>query len=95
MDAAFEKAYKMAQAEEKAAAEAEKLAKAQEKLNREQNRKSDQQAAQAMQAYNRAMAASEGTITQRINKLAKLRSAQEQLNATGKELYGSITENNC
>lgn len=84
MDAAFEKAYKMAQAEEKAAAEAEKLAKAQEKLNREQNRKSDQQAAQAMQAYNRAMAASEGTITQRINKLAKLRSAQEQLNATGK-----------
>lgn len=84
MDAAFEKAYKMAQAEEKAAAEAEKLAKAQEKLNREQNRKSDQQAAQAMQAYNRAMAASEGTIAQRINKLAKLRSAQEQLNATGK-----------
>lgn len=84
MDAAFEKAYKMAQAEEKAAAEAEKLAKAQEKLNREQNRKSDQQAAQAMQAYNRAMAASEGTIAQRINKLAKLRSAQEQLNATGR-----------
>lgn len=84
MDAAFEKAYKMAQAEEKAAAESEKLAKAQEKLNREQNRKSDQQAAQAMQAYNRAMAASEGTIAQRINKLAKLRSAQEQLNATGK-----------
>ena len=30
------------------------------------------------------MAASEGTIAQRINKLAKLRSAQEQLNATGR-----------
>lgn len=44
----------------------------------------DRQATQAEQAYNRAMMATEGTITQRINKIAKLRQAQEQLTATGR-----------
>lgn len=38
----------------------------------------------AMNAYNRAMAASEALVTQRINKIAKLRNAEEQLrNASG------------
>lgn len=38
----------------------------------------------AMNAYNRAMAASEALVTQRINKIAKLRQAEEMLrNASG------------
>lgn len=38
----------------------------------------------ALNAYNRAMAASESLVTQRINKIAKLRNAEEQLrNASG------------
>ena len=38
----------------------------------------------ALNAYNRAMAASEALVTQRINKIAKLRNAEEQLrNASG------------
>lgn len=35
----------------------------------------------ALNAYNRAMAASEALVTQRINKIAKLRNAEEQLRA--------------
>lgn len=38
----------------------------------------------ALNAYNRAMAASEALVTQRINKIAKLRNAEEQLRATGR-----------
>ena len=39
---------------------------------------------QALNAYNRAMAASEALVTQRINKIAKLRQAEEMLrNASG------------
>lgn len=39
---------------------------------------------QALNAYNRAMAASEALVTQRINKIAKLRQAKEMLrNASG------------
>lgn len=45
---------------------------------------SEKEAATAMAAYNRAMASSEGTIAQRINKMAKLRNAEEQLLKTGK-----------
>lgn len=45
---------------------------------------SEKEAATAMAAYNRAMASSEGTIAQRINKIAKLRNAEEQLLKTGK-----------
>lgn len=39
---------------------------------------------QALNAYNRAMASSEALVTQRINKIAKLRQAEEMLRATGR-----------
>lgn len=47
--------------------------------------KAEKEAATAMSAYNRAMASSEGTMSQRINKIAKLRNAEEQLLKTGRD----------
>lgn len=79
-------------AEEAAARASQKAA---EKAAAAAKKKSDSEAKKAItaetrkatlaeQAYNRAMMSTEGTTTQRINKLAKLRQAQEQLNATGR-----------
>lgn len=79
---------KRAKAEDEAAKAAEKAAEAARKRTEAEAKKksnvADRQATQAEQAYNRAMMATEGTITQRINKIAKLRQAQEQLTATGR-----------
>lgn len=54
----------------------------QQQVNREQ--KSTRTNTKAIDAYNRAMASSEAIVTQRINKIAKLRQAEEMLtNASG------------
>lgn len=52
----------------------------------------EKEAATAMSAYNRAMASSEGTIAQRINKVAKLRNAEEQLLKTGRDYTTELTK---
>ena len=49
----------------------------QQQVNREQN--STRTNTKAIDAYNRAMASSEAIVTQRINKIAKLRQAEEML----------------
>lgn len=51
----------------------------------------DKQNTAAITAYNRAMAASEGTITQRINKIAKLRQAEEQLSKAQRDSTQEIS----
>lgn len=67
---------KALQASEKEIKAAEKQAKAQERLNKAQEQRTNNN---AINAYNRAMASSEALITQRINKIAKLRQAEEML----------------
>ena len=60
----------------------EKYRQKQQQVNREQN--STRTNTKAIDAYNRAMASSEAIVTQRINKIAKLRQAEEMLtNASG------------
>lgn len=57
--------------------ENERLSKAREQVTKQQN--SQKVETTAVNAYNRAMASSEALITQRINKIAKLRQAEEML----------------
>lgn len=86
MDDAFNAAYRTAEAEEK-------LVKKQDELNKKRASASETRAAtQAESAYNRAMMATEGTMTQRINKIAKLKQAQDQLSATGKNYSTQLTK---
>lgn len=61
------------------------------KRNRTGTTKAEKEAATAMSAYNRAMASSEGTMSQRINKIAKLRNAEEQLLKTGRDYTTELT----
>lgn len=61
------------------------------KRKRTSTTKAEKEAATAMSAYNRAMASSEGTMSQRINKIAKLRNAEEQLLKTGKDYTTELT----
>lgn len=76
--AAAEAAEKTASAQERAA---ERQAAAQKRATES---KANKENTQALNAYNRAMAASEALVTQRINKIAKLRQAEEMLrNASG------------
>lgn len=78
-------AQRQQQAQERAAAAAERAAQrqqaAQEKAAQQQDTRTNNK---ALDAYNRAMAASEALVTQRINKIAKLRQAEEMLTATGR-----------
>lgn len=67
-----------------------------QKLISTQNRASSGQAStraenKAIDAYNRAMASSEAIVTQRINKIAKLRQAEEMLVKTGKDYSANIS----
>ena len=57
--------------------ENESLARVRDKANKQ--RTDERTNTQALNAYNRAMAASEALVTQRINKIAKLRQAEEML----------------
>ena len=62
--------------------ENESLARVRDKANKQ--RTDERTNTQALNAYNRAMASSEALVTQRINKIAKLRQAEEMLrNASG------------
>lgn len=61
------------------------------KTSKINDNKLDKQSEKALNAYNRAMAASEATLNQRINKLAKLRNAQEQLNKTNNNYSKELT----
>ena len=62
--------------------ENESLARVRDKANKQ--RTDERTNTQALNTYNRAMAASEALVTQRINKIAKLRQAEEMLrNASG------------
>lgn len=62
--------------------ENESLARVRDKASKQ--RTDERTNTQALNAYNRAMAASEALVTQRINKIAKLRQAEEMLrNASG------------
>lgn len=67
-----------------------------QKLISTQNRASSGQTStraenKAIDAYNRAMASSEAIVTQRINKIAKLRQAEEMLVKTGKDYSANIS----
>lgn len=88
---------------EQAAKDAEKEAAARKKAeeatrrqmeaeNRRRANNIDKQNTAALTAYNRAMAASEGTITQRINKIAKLKQAEEQLSRAQRNSSQEITK---
>lgn len=60
----------------------EKYRQKQQQVNKEQS--TSRTNTKAIDAYNRAMASSEALVTQRINKIAKLRQAEEMLtNASG------------
>lgn len=90
--AAQEKAaQRQQQAQERAAAAAERAAQRQQAA---QQRAAQQQGTRtnnkALDAYNRAMAASEALVTQRINKIAKLRQAEEMLTATGRNYTAQL-----
>lgn len=75
-----EQAAKDAEREATARKKAEEATRRQmEAENRRRANNVDKQNTAALTAYNRAMAASEGTITQRTNKIAKLKQAEEQL----------------
>lgn len=88
---------------EQAAKDAEKEAAARKKAeeatrrqmeaeNRRRANNIDKQNTAALTAYNRAMAASEGTVTQRINKIAKLKQAEEQLSRAQRNSSQEITK---
>lgn len=88
---------------EQAAKDAEKEANARKKAeeatrrqmeaeNRRRANNIDKENTAALTAYNRAMAASEGTITQRINKIAKLKQAEEQLSRAQRNSTQEITK---
>lgn len=67
---------------EQLARENESLARVRDKASKQ--RTDERTNTQALNAYNRAMASSEALVTQRINKIAKLRQAEEMLrNASG------------
>lgn len=68
----------------------EKYKKKQEEVNREQSQTRTNN--KAIDAYNRAMASSEALVTQRINKIAKLRQAEEMLVKTGKDYSANISK---
>lgn len=80
---------KALQASEKETRAAEKQARAQERLNKAQEQRTNNN---AINAYNRAMASSEALVTQRINKIAKLRQAEEMLLKTGKDYSANISK---
>lgn len=84
-------AQRQQQAQERAAAAAERAAQRQQAA---QQRAAQQQDTRinnkAIDAYNRAMAASEALVTQRINKIAKLRQAEEMLTATGRNYTAQL-----
>lgn len=68
----------------------EKYRKKQEEVNKEQGQTRTNN--KAIDAYNRAMASSEALVTQRINKIAKLRQAEEMLVKTGKDYSANISK---
>lgn len=70
--------------------ENEKLARAREQVSKQQKTQKIETA--AINAYNRAMASSEALVSQRINKIAKLRQAEEMLVKTGKDYSTNITK---
>lgn len=74
---------------EKSAKSAERQQKAEERLRKSQEQRTNNN---AINAYNRAMASSEALITQRINKIAKLRQAEEMLLKTGKGYSANIAK---
>lgn len=80
---------KALQASEKEIKAAEKQAKAQERLNKAQEQRTNNN---AINAYNRAMASSEALVTQRINKIVKLRQAEEMLTKASGNYSVQITK---
>ena len=70
--------------------ENEKLSKAREQVTKQQSAQKVETA--AINAYNRAMASSEALVTQRINKISKLRQAEEMLVKTGKDYSANISK---
>lgn len=74
---------------EKSAKSAERQQKAEERLRKSQEQRANNN---AINAYNRAMASSEALITQRINKIAKLRQAEEMLLKTSKDYSANISK---
>lgn len=70
--------------------ENEKLSKAREQVTKQQSAQKVETA--SINAYNRAMASSEALVTQRINKIAKLRQAEEMLVKTGKDYSANIAK---
>lgn len=81
-------------------AELDRLNEAYDRLSKQRTRttsssnaqaKADREAAKAVDIYNRAMFANEGTITQRTNKIAKLREAERRLIETGRDYSSQIT----
>lgn len=73
--------------------ENEKLSRARDQVAKQQKEQKEQKVeTAAINAYNRAMASSEALVTQRINKIAKLRQAEEMLLKTGKDYSANISK---
>lgn len=89
-DKEIERLNKEIEALKKKTEQLEKYRKKQKQVAEEQS--SSRVNTKAIDAYNRAMASSEALVTQRINKIAKLRQAEEMLVKTGKEYSANIAK---
>lgn len=87
-DKEIERINKEVEALKKKTEQLEKYRKKQKQVTEEQS--SSRVNTKAIDAYNRAMASSEALVTQRINKIAKLRQAEEMLVKTGKDYSANI-----
>lgn len=89
-DKEIERLNKEIEALKKKTEQLEKYRKKQKQVTEEQS--SSRVNTKAINAYNRAMASSEALVTQRINKIAKLRQAEEMLVKTGKDYSANISK---
>lgn len=89
-DKEIERLNKEIEALKKKTEQLEKYRKKQKQVTEEQS--SSRVNTKAIDAYNRAMASSEALVTQRINKIAKLRQAEEMLLKTGKDYSANISK---
>lgn len=89
-DKEIERLNKEIEALKKKTEQLEKYRKKQKQVTEDQN--SSRVNTKAIDAYNRAMASSEALVTQRINKIAKLRQAKEMLLKTGKDYSANISK---
>lgn len=85
---------------ERLRSELDRLSKAYDELSKQRTKgtsatrgqtAAEKEATKAINMYNKAMAANEGTVVQRKNKIVKLREAERMLTETGREYAGQLT----